>query len=48
MAFEAKPITFAAKLMSPAMMLMAKTMRKCMESDLACLKRIAEQSKNDG
>ena len=42
MSFEGKPITFAAKLMSPGLLLMAKTVRKCLESDLACLKRVAE------
>lgn len=47
MSFEGKPLTFAAKLMSPAMLLMAKSVRQCLESDMACLKRIAE-SENQG
>ena len=42
MSFEGTPVTFAAKLLSPAMLLMAKTLRKCLEEDLACLKRVAE------
>ncbi len=42
MSFEGTPVTFAAKLLSPAMLLMAKTLRKCLEDDLACLKRVAE------
>jgi hypothetical protein len=47
MSFEGKPLTFAAKLLSPAMTLMAKTVRKCLESDMACLKRIAEEPDDD-
>ncbi|MFC1759235.1 SRPBCC family protein [Planctomycetota bacterium] len=42
MAFDGEPVTFAAKLLSPAMLLMAKTLKKCLEDDLACLKRVAE------
>ncbi|MCA9212949.1 MAG: SRPBCC family protein [Planctomycetales bacterium] len=42
MSFEGKPVTFAAKLLSPAFLVMAKTVRKCLQDDLDCLKRIAE------
>ena len=42
MSFEGKPVSFAAKLMSPMFLLMAKTVRKCLIDDMTCLKRFAE------
>ncbi len=36
------PVSLGAKLMSPMMFLMKGVLRKCVEDDLACIKRAAE------
>ena len=42
LSFDAKPLTFFAKLMSPLGKLMAGTMRKCIQQDLEHLKAALE------
>ena len=43
MDYQAKPLTFMAKVMSPIGKLMTGIMRKCVDQDLEDLKRLAEQ-----
>ncbi len=42
MLFEAKPVSFFAKLMTPLAFLFMGSMRKCMERDIDDLKKVAE------
>jgi hypothetical protein len=44
MTFDAKPVSFFAKLMSPLAFLMMGGMKKCMDQDLEDLKKAAETS----
>jgi hypothetical protein len=45
MSFEARAVSFWAKLMSPLFTLMKGTMRKCFEDDMEALRKVLEDQK---